>query len=71
LIEPEHRLLADYMTYAIYQHGEHICFYDEERFQFILSRIGFRSVIPTAFREDIDIEIELRKQYSFYIEAIK
>jgi predicted SAM-dependent methyltransferase len=71
LVEPEHRLLADYMTYAIYQNGEHICFYDEERFHFILSRIGFRSVTSTTFREDLDIGTELRKRHSFYIEATK
>jgi hypothetical protein len=71
LIEPECRLLADYMTYALYQYGEHICFYDEERFQVVLSRIGFRSVVPTVFRADIDIGLDLRKEYSFYIEAVK
>ena len=71
LVDPEHRLLADYMTYSMYQYGEHICFYDEERFQFILSRIGFRSVTPTTFQADLDIGAELRRKYSYYIEAVK
>jgi predicted SAM-dependent methyltransferase len=71
LVDPEKRLLADYMNYSMYQHGEHVCFYDEERFQFILSRMGFRSVTPTTFHPELDIGAELRKKYSFYIEAVK
>lgn len=71
LAEPRTRTLGDYMTYSLYQFGEHKCFYDEERFQTVLSDVGFRSAGPSAFRGDIDVDNELRRAYSYYVEAIK
>jgi predicted SAM-dependent methyltransferase len=71
LAEPETRTLADYVTYAIYQYGEHVCVYDEDRFRIILSRIGFSSVITSVFQKDLDIGAEIRRKYSYYIEAVK
>jgi predicted SAM-dependent methyltransferase len=71
LAEPETRTLADYVTYAIYQYGEHVCVYDEDRFCTILPRIGFSSVLISTFQEDLDIGAEIRRKYSYYIEAVK
>lgn len=71
LAEPESRLLGDYMTYSLYQFGEHKCFYDEERFLALLTRIGFRAVEVSEFQAELDIGAELRRKYSYYIQAFK
>jgi predicted SAM-dependent methyltransferase len=71
LAEPETRTLGDYMTYSLYQFGEHKCFYDEERFQVILSKIGFSVVTTSTFTPEFDIDSELRRKYSYYIQAVK
>lgn len=71
LEEPAQRLLADYVTYAVYQFGEHKCIYDEERLEAILCSIGFHSVRPSAFEAGIDPDTPVRRKYSFYMDAIK
>jgi len=71
LAEPGIRLISDYVTYAIYQYGEHKCVYDEERFQSIFSRLGFRSIAVSDYQADLDIGAELRRKYSYYIQAVK
>ncbi len=70
-VEPGTETLVDYVNWAVYQYGEHKCIYDEEKVCLILRRIGFSSVAPESFREEIDPDNELRKRYSFYVEAVK
>ena len=37
----------------------------------ILRKVGFSSVTPTPFSQDLDPNNELRRRYSFYVEAVK
>ena len=70
-VEAGTETLVDYVNYGVYQYGEHKCIYDEEKVCLILQQIGFSSVGPTAFRGDIDPGTEVRRRYSFYVEAVK
>jgi predicted SAM-dependent methyltransferase len=70
-IAPEIRTLVDYVNYAVYQYGEHKYIYDQEKLGAVLRWIGFRSVVESAFQAGVDLDTPLRRQYSFYLEAIK
>jgi predicted SAM-dependent methyltransferase len=70
-IDPEARTLVDYINYAVYQFGQHKYIYDREKLTAVLQQIGFRSVVATVFQSGIDPDNPLRRQYSFYTEAIK
>jgi predicted SAM-dependent methyltransferase len=70
-VEPGTETLVDFVNYGVYQHGEHKCIYDEEKILLLLRYIGYSSVSESSFREDIDPNTELRRRYSFYVEAIK
>jgi predicted SAM-dependent methyltransferase len=69
--EPEHALLADYMTYIVYQHGEHRCIYDEERIAHVLRSTGFQRVECSSYQPGMDNDNALRRRYSFYTQAVK
>jgi SAM-dependent methyltransferase len=61
--------LTDFLSLGVYENGEHKYIYDPEKCIKLLSKIGFRNVSETAFLEGIDLEA--RRQYTFYVEAIK
>jgi predicted SAM-dependent methyltransferase len=63
--------LADYINYFVYQHGEHKCIYDAEKLTQMLTKIGFRSVVETQHKPEVDPTDPLRVAYSFYVEAVK
>ncbi len=63
--------LVDYVNYGVYQFGEHKCIYDEEKTLLILNRLGFKTVKAVPYLEGIDPESEVRRKYSFYVEAVK
>jgi SAM-dependent methyltransferase len=65
------KTLADYVSYCVYQHGEHKWIMDEEKMIVLLRDIGFKSPTVSEFREDVDPGSELRRSGSFYVEAIK
>jgi len=65
------RAMAHYLNYAVYQYGEHKVIYDEETLRIELERIGFRAVEPSSHRHDLDPDDELRRKYSFFVEATK
>ncbi len=71
LIEPQTATLADYMTYAIYQYGEHCTIYDEARLETVLRNIGFRVTRVSDFQPEVDVDNELRRKYSLFFEAMK
>jgi predicted SAM-dependent methyltransferase len=73
LPEVEHgtESIVDYINYVVYQSGEHKCVYDEEKVMLLLRHIGFRQVAPSSFEASIDVDSEVRRNYSFYLEAIK
>ena len=70
-VEPGTETLVDHINYGVYQHGEHKCIYDEEKFMLVLRRIGFNSVSTSSYQEGIDPDDPVRQRYSFYIEAVK
>jgi predicted SAM-dependent methyltransferase len=70
-IERGTETLIDYINYAVYQHGEHRCIYDEEKLILLLHRVGFSSVAKSLYMDDIDPDSPSRRRYSLYIEAIK
>jgi|SRR6266496_350777 len=63
--------LVDHVNYGVYQFGEHKCIYDQEKICRLLRHVGFASVEITEYREGIDPDSELRRRYSFYVEARK
>ena len=69
--EPETVSLIDNVNLGVYQRGEHKCIYDEEKILLVLRRIGFASVEITPFKEIVDPDNEIRRRYSFYVEAVK
>jgi predicted SAM-dependent methyltransferase len=70
-LKPGTKTLTDYVSYCVYQHGEHKWIMDEEKMIVLLRDIGFNSPTVSEFREDVDPGSELRRSGSFYIEAIK
>lgn len=71
LVEAETATLADFMTYAVYQFGEHCAIYDVERLEVVLRNIGYGEVRVSQFDPAIDVDNELRRKFSFYVEAVK
>ena len=69
--DPRYRTMVDYVNYAVYQYGEHVAIYDEEKVMRILSAIGYRTVVRSEHQPGMDPESELRRRYSFYVEATK
>jgi len=69
-LKPGTKTLTDYVTYCVYQYGEHKWIMDEEKMVVLLRDIGFKSVAISSFREDVDPGSELRRTRSFYVEAI-
>ncbi len=69
--EPGTKSIVDYINYGVYQFGEHKQIYDNEKISAVLRQIGFRSVEPSTHLDGIDPDNDLRRQYSFYTEAIK
>lgn len=65
------KTLIDYVNFGAYQAGEHKYIYDEEKIELILRRIGYSSVVPSSYREGIDLDTPVRRRYSFYMEAAK
>lgn len=70
-VEPGTETTVDYLNYGLYQYGEHKCIYDEDKLRVILSRIGFNVVESSSYKPGLDPESELRRRYSFYVEARK
>lgn len=68
-VESAHRSIVDYLNYCVYQFGEHKYIYDREKLERVLLDIGFNSAIPSSCEEGIDIDADLRRHYSFYVEA--
>jgi len=70
-IEPGTSTFVDHINFGVYQNGEHKCIYDEEKLILILQKIGFSIINESEFKIDVDPDNELRRCYSFYIEAVK
>lgn len=62
---------VDFLNYFIYQNYEHKMIYSPEKVVDILEFVGFKEVHVSTFNSDYDIDLEVRKKYSFYVEGIK
>jgi SAM-dependent methyltransferase len=62
---------VDWVNYGVHQSGEHKYIYDEEKVSLLLRRSGFHTVTTSSYQEGIDIDEQIRRDYSFYVEAIK
>jgi predicted SAM-dependent methyltransferase len=69
-VEPGTETLLDQLNYGVYQYGEHKCLYDEEKLCRVLRHLGFEAR-PADFDPALDPANELRRRYSFYVEAVK
>lgn len=63
--------LLDYVHYSVYQFGEHLCLYDNDRICKMLKLAGFSKPEIVSFDTTIDIDDPVRKKYSLYVEALK
>ena len=70
-LEPETMTLVDHVNDGVYQNGEHKWIMDPEKMLKLMGHIGFSSVREQPFDPLFDEDLELRRRYSFYIEAIK
>ena len=61
----------DYVNFGVYQNGEHKYIYDKEKLGLIFRKIGYSSVAPSSYREGLDLDVPVRRRYSFYMEAVK
>ena len=70
-LEPGTETIVDHINYGVYQRGEHKYIYDQEKIMLLLQRIGYSSVTESEYREGVDPDSEVRRAYSFYVEALK
>jgi SAM-dependent methyltransferase len=70
-VEPGTETLVDHVNYGVYQHGEHVIVYDAPKFILLLKKAGFSRAEEVPFDAEYDQSSELRRRYSFYIEAVK
>lgn len=70
-LEPGTEALVDHIDYGVYQFGEHKRLYDEEKVIRLLRKVGYTSVFGSEYEEGIDPSNEIRRRYSFYVEASK
>ena len=69
--DPRHRTFVDYLNYCVYQYGEHVAIYDQQKMIRVLLDVGFEKATESGFRPDLDPHSDLRRRYSFYVEAVK
>lgn len=62
---------VDHVNYGVYQHGEHVAIYDEEKVIALLKAAGFSDPQSMAFDSGIDPDNDLRRRYTFYVDAYK
>ena len=63
--------LIDYVNYAVYQFGEHLCLWDEDKLRQCLRQAGFVNITRSQFQPDLDSQIFYRRHFSFYFQAWK
>jgi predicted SAM-dependent methyltransferase len=68
---PGTETIVDYVNYGVYQNGEHKCVYDEEKVLRLLHTIGFAEAAPSTYVEGLDSGSDVRRRYSFYVDATK
>jgi predicted SAM-dependent methyltransferase len=61
----------DALDYAAHQAGEHKQVYDSERLAAQLREAGFTRVQPSDFDPELDVDNDLRRRYSVYMDAYR
>lgn len=70
-VAPGTEAIVDWVNYSVYQRGEHLTIYDEDKLMRLLKNVGFHSVAVSEYDRSIDSSDPVRIRYSFYIEAVK
>jgi hypothetical protein len=70
-LAPESVQLIDFLNYAVYQDGEHVCLWDERKLKFELKRAGFSETARSAYNDEFDSPEPKRRRFSIYFEARK
>jgi predicted SAM-dependent methyltransferase len=68
---PDAVTIIDHISHGVLEYGQHKHLYDEEKVVALLEVMGYRSVNASTFQSEIDVDNPLRRQYSFYVEAVK
>jgi hypothetical protein len=61
--------IIDWMNYAIYQDGEHVCMFDGEKAVRLLTSFGFKNARVSEFDPEWDLDIAVRRRLSVYVHA--
>lgn len=59
------------ISHVVFQDGEHKTIYTPKGLTDMLRQIGFSTVNIVDFDQTVDVNTEVRKAYSFYVEAVK
>ena len=70
-MKPGDKTLIDFISYSVYQYGEHKSLWDEEKLTVLLKKAGFSSVARSSFKPETDSDYPARMRYSLYMEAAK
>jgi predicted SAM-dependent methyltransferase len=70
-VKPADMTLIDYLNYSVYQFGEHLCLWDEEKLRQCLRQAGFVKMEESQFQPDLDSSVLYRLHFSFYFQARK
>jgi hypothetical protein len=70
-LDPRDATLIDYLNYAVYQFGEHLCLWDEDKLRQCLRQAGFVNMGRSQCQADLDSQIIYRRHFSFYFQAWK
>lgn len=63
--------MNEILNYHFYQNGQHKFVIDEETALAMLRCAGFRHCGLSRYKEDLDLADDVRRKYSFYVEAQK
>ena len=61
----------DYLNYMVFQYDEHKYVYTPQKIIDILEYVGFKDVRQVEFNKEYDLDWEIRRRGSFYVEGIK
>lgn len=70
-LEAEDVALADYLSYAVLEYGDHRYLWDAKKLFIVLTKLDFSSASASKYLPGVDPSSERRRTYSFYVEATK
>ena len=61
----------DFLNYLVFQQYEHKLIYSPSKVISILEHVGFVGAIEVEFDAEVDVNLDLRRRYSFYVQATR